>query len=316
MKKLADIKSPVKIQKLMCHEDGTSLINDYTMVQPMKPYDISFQFKEFDNIVSAVSSIPIEISSLFNSSQCVPHSDIFYAVTGYIEIGDAKLKSVCTRRGVSRVKEDLVITDQSGKVPLHVWEDALPQIKNGGTFTLSYILLKRYHTLYSATTSKTTIVETKLDYSKPAFIDEGCEKYVISRFITVCNTEIFKICRKCDCSIPIAGKDARMKCNHCGVTAWVSDLHTGMKTTATFSQDKDDNEFTVVISTKPLRKILQYCKKDLSNITEDVVDDSIFDVEGNIGVTVKDGLLFILLFYLFYIQLYQEVPSENCVCIV
>ena len=62
-----------------------------------------------------------------------------------------------------------------------------------------------------------------------------------------------------------------------------------MKTTATFSQDKDDNEFTVVIGTKPLRKILQYCKKDLSNITEDVVDDSIFDVEGNICVTVKDG---------------------------
>ena len=46
-----------------------------------------------------------------------------------------------------------------------------------------------------------------------------------------------------------------------------------------FSQDNDDNEFTVVISTKPLRKILQYCKKDLSNITEDVVDDSIFDIE-------------------------------------
>ena len=150
MKKLADIKSPVKIQKFMCHEDGTSLINDYTMAQPMKPYDISFQFKELDNIVeSAVSSIPIEISSLFNSSQCVPHSDIFYAVTGYIEIGDAKLKSVCTRRGVSRVKEDLVITDQSGKIPFHVWEDALPQIKNGGTFTLSYVLLKRYHTLLS-----------------------------------------------------------------------------------------------------------------------------------------------------------------------
>ena len=123
MKKLADVKSPVKIQKLICHEDGPLLINDYTMVQPMKPYDISFQFKELDNIVS---SIPIEISSLFNSSQCVLHSDIFYAVTGYIEIGDAKLKSVCTRRGVSRVKEDLVITDQSGKIPLHVWEDALP----------------------------------------------------------------------------------------------------------------------------------------------------------------------------------------------
>ena len=43
------------------------------------------------------------------------------------------------------------------------------------------------------------------------------------------------------------------------------------------------------IGTKPLRKIFQYCKKDLSNITEDVVDDSIFDVEGKISVTVKDG---------------------------
>ena len=112
MKKLAEVKSPVKIQKLMCHEDGTPLINDYTMVQPMKPYDISFQFNELDNIVeSAVSSIPIEISSLFNSTQCVPQSGIFYSVTGYIDIGDAKLKSVDTRRGVSRVKEDLVITD-------------------------------------------------------------------------------------------------------------------------------------------------------------------------------------------------------------
>ena len=99
--------------------------------------------------MSAVSSIPIEISSLFNSSECVPHSDIFYAVTGYIEIDDAKLKSVCTRRGVSHVKEDLVITDQSGKIPLHVWEDALPQMKNSGTFTLSCLVKKISHSLLS-----------------------------------------------------------------------------------------------------------------------------------------------------------------------
>ena len=45
MKKLADIKSPVKIQKLMCHEDGTLLINDYTMAQPMKPLISPFSLR-------------------------------------------------------------------------------------------------------------------------------------------------------------------------------------------------------------------------------------------------------------------------------
>ena len=41
MNKLTEVKSPVKIQKLMCHEDGTPLINEYTMVQPMKPYEFA-----------------------------------------------------------------------------------------------------------------------------------------------------------------------------------------------------------------------------------------------------------------------------------
>ena len=74
---------------------------------------------------SARQLLDYEVAGLMGED---PAAGNMYTVKGYVFFDNPSVKTINSSRGVSQVKKDITLLDNTGTIPLHVWGDSIRKL--------------------------------------------------------------------------------------------------------------------------------------------------------------------------------------------
>ena len=120
--------TPVKIQKFSTTSDGKKIIvNDMFIISSPYANEYSFQYNE------TTGPHAVTVNPIVDSFQKFKEVSVKGKVIGLGQpsvVG--KGLKLCTR----------FLRDESGTIPLHIWENYLPQIEDGAVYSLSPVIMR------------------------------------------------------------------------------------------------------------------------------------------------------------------------------
>ena len=120
IKQFQDKKSPIKIRR-MADFQGTPAINDFTQVEPLKPFDIDYVFNELPGGATKNNDVLCVEKKISEIKKDSTHSGYVH-VTGYIKIMSEELKNVWihTRGSFGKLNENCMILDDTGCMKINI----------------------------------------------------------------------------------------------------------------------------------------------------------------------------------------------------
>ena len=163
LQRFEECRSPIKIKKLN-KSDGTSILNDNSVVAKLNNYDVNFQYQEMENPEHSNAPTISKLVQISELNDCEVATGTFFSVKAILAIGDFPMKMVVTKFGKDMgVKEDCYLEDESGGICFHIWDNLFIELKTGTSYHFENLQLKRFKgKRYLASTAKTNKTELKV----------------------------------------------------------------------------------------------------------------------------------------------------------
>jgi len=252
-------KSPIKLDLNYNDNYGKFMVNEYTKVLPSTSVD--FPYKEELKPHFSSNSEPVSVKQCCNVE---PPSGNFFTITGKLIVGPAPPKSIRE----FKIKEDLYIIDNSGKIDIHIWYPLYENLIDNQVYSITHLVHKHFAgTSYMSTTrnSQITISETKI--ATPPNISTSfnfIREIALPHF-----DDVIKIDNnvQCSCGKKIDYVDASkgvIKCPSCKRFKRTSDLVKS--TVVQVSVKIDEKDVNVTIQSSVVRKMIDCTTTDEEEI--------------------------------------------------
>ena len=293
LKKYAESRTPVSISKFIIDASGDILINDQTVINTATTSLVPFQFQPMEPLVGKVKrelvSTEIHVASL---GQEPLGQEKLFTVRGYVTFDNKVMKSVTTKFGDTKVKEDITFCDSTGSIPLHAWDEKFKRFESGKAYLVTHVALKAFKDQrYIGTTYSTEVQEIQLDYALPELQGQEVEVVTVSRFSSVVSVSIQWHCRNCgtplDMSLEVDGK---VKCTKC-MRKYRTDVLTRCIDASICYEDDGSEEVVLKVSANALRKFMTFVNLNMKTANETEIEDAFLDFQQPIRLHIRRGCL-------------------------
>lgn len=203
-------KSPVKVTLFKNNNYKKEVVNERSKVSAASVIDVPFDFDEsICSLENKVASDTVKIADLEKMSDSC---DKYFSLSGKILIGNELPK--ITSRG--RVKDDIRLYDESGSIPLSLWNENIDLVQNKDQVTMTYLRLKSFNQKKCMSTSYSTVIK-KIKGMKSvkvpeAYLEETAVIF-IPQFTSIQKEEQVNLCSSC--GTKVAENDIGKKSYHC-----------------------------------------------------------------------------------------------------
>ena len=202
-------------------------IKDATLQQV--PYDFNGALAKPHTFIQH-PSIKKTVADILESRE----TDTYYTIQGMVlkPEGGIEIKKAKDYSSQKKIKDNNTFIDETGQIPITLWDDVIHIIHNEGTYEISHVKLRSFQGHLNLTTCYPTKVKTAASQVKaPTEVDVklAAKKTIqVTRFSEVGLVESISICRDCMKNVEISQIRKRgFSCTHCHANKNLSRLeHT------------------------------------------------------------------------------------------
>ena len=119
---------PVKLINASSASSGTIFVNKATIIEDARDHEVKHKLEPLSDPVSTTEEV-------------LACTEGYFKLTGQIRWnGEPR-----TPQSVSKVVRDAVLTDQTGSIPISIWEDLITKICDGEFYTLTQMKLRYFN---------------------------------------------------------------------------------------------------------------------------------------------------------------------------
>ena len=299
-------KSPTEEDEVMGFgEDNYRKVEQYKMSRSLVKMDI-FYHNQYQKLVlnercSLASANIKEVTFQYNALASSPGSsistgasakmevvklkklepdNISYTVIGKILYGDEPPKQL----SFGTVKEDAMICDITGMMPIRIWGPLIKIITNEGCYQITHLKIRKIEgevVLTTSPRSSCTVVSVSVDIPTPQNVTfANLRTIIVEKLSEVGDLNRYVVCIYCKKKMPNCIGKTNVKCEHCKRRMRVKDLEECLMVPVFIYDDESETKIQVTATGQIILSIMA----DISD--DDVIADFLLDLK-NISITYK-----------------------------
>ena len=216
------------------------ILGKKSRIEPVNKNDITFQYDDTTPTENQPDLTTVDNVRLLNENQLA-------SVKGILTLSTDSIRDVIMKNGfLVPMLDRCTITDNSGTIPLTLWEDLIKQVANAKSYSITHVRVKQYDSQkYLTTTPSTTITPADEDYSPPtnqffdSLFDAKTAKMITADRICLADTlKTWLSCSKCQNLLveETSALNTVLKCPNCNAFQPASSCNTNASTRRTRQQ--------------------------------------------------------------------------------